>query len=108
MTKEENKSLDGWARLAASLYLSQQPEEHLQDNRNDTGNRGDDGTQPYKAFTPVHLSETALVYYHPSFVGYLEAAWNLLKQAFRHKERGGLHSHREEEDDHSCITDHLL
>lgn len=87
MTKEDKKSLDGWVRLAASLYLSQQPEEHLQDNCDDTGDSGDNRTQPYKTFTSVHLSETALVYYHPSFVGYLEAAWDLLKQAFRHKER---------------------
>ncbi len=87
MTKYEKKSLKGWVRLAASLYLSQQLEENLKDNCDDTGDRSDNGTQPYKIFTPVHFSETALVYYHPSFVGYLEAAWNLLKQAFRHKER---------------------
>jgi len=84
MTKEEKKSLDGWVRLAVSLYLSQpqQLEKHLKDNRNDAGDGSDNGTHPYKTFTPVELSETALVYYHPSFIGYLEAAWNMLKQAF--------------------------
>ncbi len=87
MTKKDKKSLDGWVRLAASLYLSQQSEEHLQDNSDDTGNGSDNRTQLYKTFAPVHFSETALVYYYPSFVGYLEAVWNLLKQAFRHKER---------------------
>ncbi len=87
MTKEQKRILNGWVRLAASLYLSQQPEEHLKDNCDDTGDRSDNGTQHYKTFTPVHFSETTLVYYHPSFVGYLEAAWNLFKQAFCHKKR---------------------
>ena len=87
MTKEEKKSLDGWVRLSASLYLSQQLGKHLKDNCDNPGDGSDNGTHPYKTFTPVELSETALVYYHPSFIGYFEAIWNLLKQAFRHKER---------------------
>ena len=87
MTKEAKKSLDGWARLAASIYMSQQLEKHLEDNCDNSSDGSDNGAHPYKTFTPVELSETTLVYYHPSFIGYLEAIWNLLKQAFRHKER---------------------
>lgn len=87
MTKEEKKSLNGWARLATSIYLSQQLEKHLKDNRDNPSDGSNNGTHPYATFMPVELSETSLVYYHPSFIGYFEAIWNLFKQAFRHKER---------------------
>gem|GEM_PF-6141957 len=89
MTKEEKLSLKQWQRQAAEVYLynSKNMEKNLENNGKYSSNGSSNSTDSSKKLSSVNLPETALVYYHPTFIGYLEAVWNLFKQAFCFKKR---------------------
>ena len=92
MTKKERLNLKQWHLKAVQLHIR----ECLKKERNYTGNGGDNttdcsnnGTDKDQTLTPKSFLETTIVYYNPSFVGYLVAIASLIKQAFCHKK--GVH-----------------
>ena len=87
MTKKERKKRDSWNRFAAALFLSNYPGQDLEDDGNAPGYGGNNCTEPDNSILSLCFSESTLVCFHPSFVGYLIAALDLLKQAFCHKKR---------------------
>ena len=89
-----DNDLKKWA-LAAVIMLLEDDLDSLCNSNNQCGNAGGGSdnadnnsqtTQPKgESLAPVSPDKTAVVYFKPSFIGYLKAAWCLFKEAFRNK-----------------------
>ncbi len=92
----KNNELKQWA-LWGIILLLQRELDSLHKSNNQSGNTGngsgraDNGGEPTQPesvpFAPERPNEPAVVYFKPSFVGYLNAAWRLFKEAFCNKKR---------------------
>jgi len=90
MTKREKEAVKDYEKLAVAVYLSELMKQDLDNDGENAGHRGNDGAGAEQALPPSDPLESAVVYYHPSLVGYLDAALRLLRQAFFRKERKDL------------------
>ena len=87
MTKEEKRYQQEWWRYLALVNLTAKVGHDLENDGENAGNGCDDGTCSEQMLLLKGFLESSSVYYYPSFVGYVVAAWNLLKQAFCNKKR---------------------
>ena len=87
MNKAERKIILDWERFCASVFLSMKIGNDLEDNGQNTSYSCGDCTGVKNPLPLDSFLKSAIVYYHPSFIGYLKATCKLLKQAFRYKER---------------------
>lgn len=85
--KAEKDSVREWELHAARIYLSCEMENDLQNEGSCSGNRRDDGAVPGNPIPQHRFLEASLVYYHPSFIGYMKAIAYLFKQSLTHEER---------------------
>ena len=76
-----------YERLAVGIYLSKNLKQDLKDDSDNAGNGCNNRADTDHSLSPVDFLESAIVYYHPSFIGYLEAVIRLLQQAFFRKKR---------------------
>lgn len=76
-----------YERLAVGIYLSKYMKQDLKDDGDNAGNGCNNRAGTDHSLSPVDFLESAIVYYHPSFIGYLEAVIRLLQQAFFRKKR---------------------
>lgn len=76
-----------WERFCALISLSKKVEKDLDDNSQNASNGSGNCSGTKDSVSLESFLESAILYYHPSFIGYFKAAAALLKQAFRDKER---------------------
>lgn len=90
MTKDEKRYKQEWERYLALVNLTAKVGRDLENDGENAGDGSDDGACSEQTLLLKDFLESASVYYYPSFVGYVVAAWNLLKQAFCNKKRKNL------------------
>ena len=90
MKKEEREYLQEWERYLALVNLSGKVGHDLENDGQKAGNGSDNGASTEQALLLDGFLKSATVYYHPSFISYVIASWDLLKQAFCNKKRKNL------------------